>query len=266
VADALRRAADGRRIARIGLASFGPVRADPAAADHGTILATPKPGWSHTQVAAILRDALAAPVIAETDVNAAALAEAAAAGTPELAYITVGTGVGLGLVIDGRPRHGLLHPEFGHILPRRHAADDYPGHCPFHGDCLEGLVCGPAIIARLGQPLDRFPADHWFRPVLADYLAQACLTLVLATSISHLVLGGGVLARLDLLGQVAARLRERAAGYCPAVFDRLVLSAPMHADAGLIGALLLARGDAVAYANNASNVAASTTSPPWLAR
>jgi len=147
-------AAQGQ-VSALGIGSFGPVELDPASPQRGFVTNTPKPGWADTDLARHLARALGGvPVGFDTDVNAAALAEHRARGGPaggSLAYLTIGTGIGGGLVLDGRPVHGIAHPELGHIYPRRHPEDaGFTGTCPHHGDCLEGLACGPAIIARWG--------------------------------------------------------------------------------------------------------------------
>jgi predicted NBD/HSP70 family sugar kinase len=152
--------AAGRELAAVGVACFGPLELDPASPRFGDLLATPKPGWSGAPVAQALRRRLGVPVAVDTDVNGAALGEwrwGAARDCDPALYLTVGTGIGGGIVLDGRPLHGLLHPEMGHIpLPRLSwpdgRPDDFPGVCPFHGACFEGLVSGPALAARAGAP------------------------------------------------------------------------------------------------------------------
>lgn len=231
------------KLAGVGIASFGPIRIDPDASDWGELISTPKPHWSGCSIGALLRDRLDLPVVIDTDVNAAAMAEAlhgAGQGCADLAYVTVGTGIGGGLVLGGQPRRGLLHPEVGHILVRRHPEDHFAGLCPYHGDCLEGLASGPAIKARLGAPLDSFGPDHPFRPILADYLAQLCLNLTLVASVKGIVIGGGVMQRLGLLPDVQHRMRTLLGGYIEAFNGGPSLSAPMFEDAGLIGGFLLA--------------------------
>jgi fructokinase len=181
--------------------------------------------------------------VIDTDVNAAALAEArigAGQGCRHLAYVTVGTGIGGGLVLNGAPHHGALHAEIGHLLSRRHPDDDFAGTCPYHGDCLEGLASGPAITARLGAPLDTFAAAHPFRGVLVDYLAQLVVALRLSVSVERVVIGGGVLTRLELLPAINEAVVDKLAGYLPEDGAPAVV-APALADAGLHGALLLAR-------------------------
>ncbi|NNM78363.1 ROK family protein [Sphingomonas sp. ID1715] len=234
-------------ITALGIGAFGPVRLNRASPDWGCMLATPKPGWAHAEVAPFFERRLGCPVVIDTDVNAAALAEArfgAAQGCRHVAYVTVGTGIGGGLLLNGAPHHGALHAEIGHMLPRRHPDDHFAGICPYHGDCLEGLASGPAIMARLGAPLDSLGEGHPFRLVLADYLAQLAMTLRLGLSVQRVVMGGGVLARLGILATVNATLRDKLAGYLPETGSSApFVVAPVLADAGLHGALLLAQDD-----------------------
>lgn len=230
-------------LAALGIASFGPVELDPRAPNWGHITATPKPAWSGCDIAGFLGGHLAVPVAFETDVNAAALAEYHAAGgkVASLAYITVGTGVGGGLVIGGKPVHGAAHPEMGHIFPRRPAGDTgFGGVCPFHGDCVEGLASGPAIIARWGCPLSELPPDHEAHALVAGYLAELCHGLFAAVAVETVVLGGGVMQTPGLLERVRDRTRELDRGYLPGG-DRHAVRAPsLGSDAGIRGALLLA--------------------------
>ena len=140
--------------AALGIASFGPICLDPASADYGRIINTPKPGWSGADVLGVLAGDLCVPVAIETDVAGAALAEGrwgASQGCPVHVYLTIGTGIGGGIVVDGKPLHGTFHPEMGHVRVRRAAGDPFTGVCPIHGDCLEGLAAGPAIAARVGK-------------------------------------------------------------------------------------------------------------------
>ena len=232
------------RIAALGIASFGPVELDPAAHSWGTITNTPKPGWADCDIAGFFAMALGVRVGFDTDVNAAALAEyhaAAGAGCRSLAYLTIGTGIGGGLVLDGTPVHGIAHPEMGHIYPRR-AADDhaFAGICPHHGDCLEGLASGPAIKARWGASLSDLPADHCAHAIIADYIAQAVHTLFATTAAERVVIGGGVAKTAGLIERVAARAQALSAGYLPGGARHRVLRPQLGEDAGITGALMLA--------------------------
>lgn len=234
----------------IGVGSFGPIQLDPTAADFGRITTTPKPGWSGADIPGRLHEAIGVPVAIDTDVNAAALAEAAHGagnGVRSLAYVTVGTGIGVGLAMDGRTVHGLGHPEAGHLLFRRHPDHgSFAGICPYHGDCLEGLASGPAIIAAWGKSFADLPADHPAWDVQADYLGQLCATLILTVSPEHIVLGGGVMAQQRLIEAARARAEERLAGYCaawtPAAFAERITAPGCTEPPGLVGAYMLAAG------------------------
>ncbi len=235
-------AAQGK-ITALGIGSFGPVDLDPASASWGRITNTPKAGWADCDIAGFFKGQLGVPVGFDTDVNAAALAEyAAAAGARNsLAYLTIGTGIGGGLVLDGRPVHGIAHPEIGHVYPRRMADDyDFPGFCSHHGDCLEGLASGPAISARWGMSLSKLPQDHPAHAMIADYIAQACHMLFASVAVQDIVIGGGVANTPGLVERIAARARELDAGYLPGGARHRVIR-PRHGDnAGIIGALMLA--------------------------
>ncbi len=232
-----------------GIASFGPLGVDPGQSSHGRILSTPKPGWSGTDVLGPVRGALGVPVALDTDVNGAALGEGAwgaAQGLADFAYVTVGTGIGVGLVSHGRPVHGLLHPEAGHILVRRDASrDPFAGCCPFHGDCLEGLAAGPAINARLGRPAETAGDDDPVWDLVADYLGQLCVTLLLVSSPRRILFGGGVGLRPGLLPRVRERAVGLLGGYVasPDLADGMqgfIRPAGLGDRAGLLGAMALA--------------------------
>jgi len=226
--------------AALGIASFGPVairRDDPR---YGQILATPKPGWQGTDLIAVLAPSL--PVALTTDVIAAALAEGqagAAIGLSDFVYVTIGTGIGMGIVSHGRPLTGRLHPEAGHLLVPRIPGDAFPGTCAFHRDCLEGLASGPAISARTGQEGDAIADDHPAWRFVIDALAEGFANLRLTLACQRIVIGGGVaVARPWLAAAVQARMDEILAGYLPG--PSAVVPAALGADAGPRGALLLA--------------------------
>jgi fructokinase len=229
----------------IGVGSFGPIRVKRGLEDYGTMLATPKPGWSGFPVAGYLRNALPGmDVRVETDVNAAALAEArigAAAGCADMAYITVGTGVGAGILTGGRLVHGAVHPELGHLRVPRHPDDDFSGCCPYHGDCLEGLACGPAIRARWGREGKELPGDHPAWEMEAWYLAHGILALCAVTCPEVVVLGGGVPQAQGLHERVAACLRSLSNGYYEAAEkEGFIVRPKLGQQAGISGALMLA--------------------------
>ena len=242
--EALVAAADGRAVAALGVASFGPVVVDPQSPDYGRMLPTPKPGWAGFNLARALGERLAAPYAVDTDVNAAAMAEAvlgAGRGARAAAYVTVGTGIGGGLSVEGRTLKGALHPEIGHLFVRRALGDDGTSACPFHADCVEGLAAGPAVQARLkGRRLEE--ADE-VRGFVADYVGQLVAALVFAWAPDRIVFGGGVMSTPGLLAEVEAKAREAVAGYgSAAVMGESGYLAPAQLEhAGLEGAMLMAR-------------------------
>ena len=230
----------------IGVACFGPIALEPNVPHYGQLLNTPKPGWSGVNVLEPLAGAFDATLVLETDVNAAAIGEAAhaAAGCTDYAYITVGTGVGVGLVVAGQPVHGVAHPEAGHLLVRQRPADFYPGNCFAHANCLEGLISGPALEARLGHPLETATDDDPVWDLAGDYLAQLCMALVLTTATARIVIGGGVGARPELLRATRRHLGRHLGGYLvrygdQADLDALIVAAGLEHPA-LAGALSLA--------------------------
>ena len=235
-------------LAAIGIASFGPVDVDRRSTTWGRILATPKPGWSDTSMVAPL-ERFGCPIAIDTDVNAAALAEArlgAGAGLGSLAYVTVGTGIGGGVVVADRTIKGLLHPEMGHIRVQRDPRDvDFPGICPFHGDCLEGLASGPAVLARWQSHAENLPEGHPGREILGDYLGQLAATIALLISCERIVFGGGVASGGRLLPYIRRSASHWLGGYLPVEaraggFDRYITAPGLGDFAGAAGAFLLA--------------------------
>ena len=236
--------------AGLGIASFGPVRLDPRAADYGRILATTKPGWSGAPVLEVLTHHLACPVLIDTDVNAAALAErrwGAGQGCDSIVYLTIGTGVGGGIVIDGRAVHGTLHPELGHLRLRRAAGDAFAGACPFHRDCIEGLISGPALAARFGGSIHDAAAHDPRHGFVAADLAELLAVLIMTLSPHKILVGGGVgLGVPGLLDAAIGRLPAIVNGYLPELdlpTLRAMIGPPaLGADAGPLGAIALAMG------------------------
>lgn len=233
----------------LGIAGFGPLRISHEAHDFGHMLGTPKPGWAGADVFGALAPAVRGPAQIDTDVNGAAMAEGlwgASRGCRVHAYVTIGTGIGAGLVTDGLPAHGLLHPELGHVRVRRVAGDTFPGICPFHGDCLEGLASGPAIAARAGAPAETLPSDHPVWTLLAGELAEAMTQLILILSVQRIVIGGGVGSGCKfLLPRIVEGVRALLAGYGPAadptIFDGLIVHPGLGGEAGPLGSIALAR-------------------------
>jgi fructokinase len=237
------------KLTGIGVGCFGPIELDKLSAHYGYITRTPKPGWGNTDIVGVLRGEFACPIVFDTDVNAAALAEhrwGAAQDVENLVYLTIGTGVGGGAIVNGAPIHGLLHPEMGHIYPRRHPLDmGFAGVCPFHRDCLEGLASGPAILARTGVSLQELDPAHPQWDIEADYLGQLCASLVVTLSPQRIVMGGGVMSQLRLLPPIRRRLLYWLAGYIDrseilSNADRYVVPAALGSRAGILGALALA--------------------------
>lgn len=232
----------------LGIGLFGPVEVRRDSPRWGTILTTPKPGWEGADVAGALGAALEVPIALDTDVNAAALGEwrhGAARGLDTFVYVTVGTGIGGGAFADGRPVHGLLHPEVGHMMvPHDRSRDPFAGSCPFHGDCLEGLASGTALRERWGRPGEELTdPEAW--ELEAEYLALGLANLVLVLSAERIVLGGGVGRAPGLIERVRARLPEILADYVDAdpLRDMPTYLVPpaLGPHSGVIGALHLAR-------------------------
>ena len=232
--------------AALGIASFGPISIDRDAADYGHITSTPKPGWAGTDVARRLAARYAVPTGFHTDVVGAALAEArwgAAKGLSDIAYATVGTGIGVGLIARGVPVDGLTHSEFGHIRPVRASGDDWVGACPFHGACVEGLAAGPAIAARSGRGGDELAADDPVWDGVAHALGQLCHTLVLTGVPRRIVMGGGVMIGNDhLFPRVRAAMVKSLAGYVALpdiALDGFLVPPALGGNAGPLGAIVL---------------------------
>jgi fructokinase len=236
-----------RGFAALGIASFGPISIDRSSELYGHITATPKPGWANTDIARRLARRTGVPTGFHTDVVGGALAEArwgAATGLADLAYVTVGTGIGVGLIARGRPVDGLTHSELGHIRAARYPGDAWPGTCPFHGDCLEGLAAGPAISARAGKPADTLAADDPTWDIVAHALGQLLHTLVLTGVPRRIVMGGGVMVgTAHLFPRVRAAMTTSLAGYVPlpevAQADAYVVPPGLGDRAGPLGAIVL---------------------------
>jgi fructokinase len=235
-------------IAALGIGSFGPLDLDPASQSYGQITSTPKPGWSKAGVLERLQRAAGVPATIDTDVNGAALAEmrwGSGRAFDDFAYITVGTGIGVGLIVNGQPTRGFAHCELGHIRPARFAGDDWRGSCPFHGDCVEGLASGPALKARVGaDAASQLSPDHKVWDTVAWALAQLCHTIVCAAAPRAIAIGGGVVqGNPHLLERIETMLVESLAGYMQLPRDEPYVRAPeLGVDAGPLGAIALAMG------------------------
>jgi fructokinase len=231
--------------AALGIASFGPVCLDPADDRFGYILTTSKPGWSGTDVARRLATPFAVPMAFDTDVNGAALAEmrwGAGQGLRDFAYVTVGTGVGVGLIVNGRPTRGIGHCEMGHIRVPRVPGDTAPSGCPFHDDCIEGLASGTGIRAALGdQPVETVGDDHPVWDRVASAIALLCHTMVATAGPQRIAIGGGVMQRQPhLLARIDPLLRESIAGYLTVPPAPYVVSPALGDQAGPLGPIAMA--------------------------
>ncbi len=234
----------------IGIGSFGPLDLDKASPTFGFITSTPKPGWAQTDFVGRIQNALNVPVTFDTDVNAAALGEfkwgKAGAYEPFL-YFTIGTGIGGGGFINGGPLHGLVHPEMGHImLPHNREADPFPGSCPYHGDCFEGLASGGAIEKRWGIRAENLPEDHPAWELEANYLALAMMNIICTLSPRKIVLGGGVMHKENLLTRVRKKVGELLNGYVqsPAIMREIntfIVQPSLGNRSGVLGAIALAQ-------------------------
>jgi fructokinase len=228
------------RLEGIGVGSFGPLDLDPASPSYGHITKTPKREWANTDLRGFLGRTLGAAVTLDTDVNAAVLGEhrwGAARGIEDVLYLTVGTGIGGGALVGGKPVHGLVHPEMGHVRIPRDPKDSFPGVCPFHGDCLEGLASGPAIERRWGRRGEELPDDHPAWDLEARDLALGVVGFVCTLSPRLIIIGGGV-ARASLLPRVSAHVERLLNGYVQAP---AVVAPGLGARAGVLGALVLAK-------------------------
>jgi fructokinase len=237
-------------LAALGIAAFGPLDLDPVSPTWGFVTTTPKPGWAGTDLAGPFRRALGVSVGFDTDVNGAALAEhrwGAGQGADPFVYLTVGTGVGGGALVHGRIVHGLVHPEMGHLRVPREPTDRFPGACPFHGDCLEGLASGVAIARRWGAPAETLPADHPAWDLEARYLALGLVAIIAVLSPRRLCVGGGVMAAAHLLPRLRRDVVALLGGYVDAAalrggIDDYIVAPALGDRAGVLGALALAAG------------------------
>lgn len=244
LADFLHASGEGK-LAAIGIASFGPLITDPASSNYGQMQSTPKPGWSGANLRTDLETRFAVPVDVDSDVNAAAIAEqakGAGQGLRSVAYVTVGTGIGAGLAIEGKSLKGVMHPEGGHLPIIRRPGDQMPSVCRFHESCAEGLVSGPALNRRLGEGR-RLLESADVAELAAHYLGQLAASLVLAWSPHRIVWGGGAIAEASLVPRIELEMRKILNGYGvgPAAEQPEFCKPAALKDAGLEGALMMAR-------------------------
>ncbi len=238
-------------IRAIGIGSFGPLDLHPESAAFGHITSTPKPGWQNYDIAGVVSSELGVPVGIDTDVNAAALGEGrwgSAVGLSDFMYLTVGTGIGGGAVVNGSIVHGMVHPEMGHIrVPHDRSRDPFEGTCPFHADCLEGLASGPAIAARWGMAAEDLPDHHEAWTLVAHYLALGLVSWICTLSPQRIIMGGGVMKKQNLFSMMRRELSSLLNGYikAEALTDRLdefVVPPKLGNLSGVLGSLVLAEG------------------------
>jgi fructokinase len=236
-------------ISALGIASFGPLDLDQKSPTYGYITTTPKSSWANTDIISRLKSDLQVPAFLDTDVNAAALAEYIWGGGYKydpLLYITIGTGIGGGCIVQGKPIHGLIHPEMGHLMiPHDWKRDPFQGICPYHRDCFEGLASGSAMQARWGEPPEKLPDDHTAWDLEAHYIALALVNYIFSFSPLRIVLGGGVMGNTRLYPLIRNKVQELLAGYLnsPIIqnqIDKFIISAELKEQSGILGAIALA--------------------------
>jgi fructokinase len=236
-------------IAALGIGTFGPVDINPESATYGYITTTPKPGWKNFNIRGTIEEKLTLPAALDTDVNAAALAEhrwGAAQNLKTFIYLTIGTGIGGGGMVDGSPLHGLTHPEMGHVrVPHDWEKDPFPGFCPYHGDCLEGLAAGPAIEKRYGIRGEQLSEDHPAWQILSNYIGLALANIICTLSPQKIILGGGVMEQDQLLQATRSRVQVLLNGYISAAeilddIENYIVRPKLGKKAGVLGAIALA--------------------------
>lgn len=235
------------KVDALGIGSFGPLDLNPESEHFGSITKTPKLAWRDYPLLQVFQNELRVSCTIDTDVNAAALCEAemgAGKGLKNCVYVTVGTGIGGGVYVEGKLVHGKMHPEVGHMLLRAHPEDRCPdGFCPYHKGCLEGVASGPAMEKRWGKSARELPPDHPAWVLEAHYLAQMCMNLMMTISPEKIILGGGVMGQSHLFPLIRKELTRLLNGYIPCVQEdeSLIVPPACYPDSGLIGALLLAK-------------------------
>jgi fructokinase len=238
------------KLSGLGIGSFGPLDLDRHSPTFGFLTTTPKPGWANTDLLSPIQEALDLPLGIDTDVNAAALGEArwgGAQGLTDFIYLTIGTGIGGGGMVNGNLMHGLVHPEMGHLrIPHNWQADPFPGVCPYHGDCLEGLATGPAIEARWGKKGETLPREHPAWKLEAHYLALGLVNLICTLSPKRIILGGGVMDQDQLFPMIRQEVQELLNGYISAPeiiaqIDQYIIPPQLGPQAGVLGAIALAQ-------------------------
>ena len=231
-------------LASIGIGSFGPIDVNEKSATYGYVTSTPKTAWKNFNFLGAVKQRYGIPVAWTTDVNAAAYGElkkGSAQGTESCLYLTVGTGIGGGAVVDGKVLSGFGHPEMGHLLVSMHPDDDFEGVCPYHGNCLEGVAAGPAIEKRYGKKGYELAEDKKVWEIEAFYLAQALVNYTLILSPEKIILGGGVMKQTQLLSMIKEQFTQLMAGYVATPsLDEYIVTPELEDNAGITGCLLMA--------------------------
>jgi fructokinase len=237
-------------LAAVGIASFGPLDLNPASPNYGCITTTPKPHWNQVDLRGRIQQALNLPIAFETDVNAAAFGEHYWIKENQLldpfAYMTIGTGIGVGVLANGHPVHGLLHTEIGHVaVPHDWKRDPFPGICPYHNDCLEGLASGASMFKRWGQNAETLPDSHSGWDLEAEYIALALTNLIYIFSPQRIVLGGGVSQHAGFLAVVRSKVQKHLNGYIqsPMILEKIenyIVPPELGNQSGVLGAIALA--------------------------
>ena len=237
-----------RQIEALGIGCFGPIDPDKKSETYGYITSTPKLAWADYNIVGTMEKSLMIPVGFDTDVNGSVLGEVTfgqAKGKKCVVYVTIGTGVGAGIYIEGKLLHGMLHPEAGHILLTQRQDDTYEGTCPYHKTCLEGLAAGPAIEARWGRKAVELKDDARVWDLEAYYIAQAIVNYILILSPQMIILGGGVMHQEQLFPKIRSYVKKMMNGYIKtkemADLDHYIVPASLHDDQGIMGALELGR-------------------------
>ncbi len=235
-----------KEVEALGIGCFGPICLDKNDEKYGYITTTPKLAWRDYPIALEFEKELGIPVGFDTDVNGSCLGEATygdAAGLKNVIYITIGTGIGAGIMVEGNLVHGNLHPEAGHMILKRHPRDTYEGKCPYHKECFEGQAAGPAIEARWGRSAKEIPEGHEAMDMEAWYIAQALMTYILVLAPEKIILGGGVMHRMELFPLIRKYVKEFIAGYVSTKqlddIDSYIVPASLHDDQGIMGCLVL---------------------------
>lgn len=234
-------------IEALGIGSFGPIDLHKKSPTYGYITSTPKKPWTDYDIVGNFRKELACPIEFDTDTNAAALGEACfgiTKGLDNSMYITIGTGVGVGIFVENRLLHGMLHPEAGHIILARHPEDTYKGKCPFHANCFEGLAAGPAIEERYGRKAIELADRDDVWEMEAFYIAQALVNYTLTVSPKRIVLGGGVMHQKQLFPLIRQQFKNLLNGYVKTKeledLDTYIVPSVLHDNQGILGCLKLA--------------------------